>query len=402
MTQSMNLAVVGTGYVAHMYAATMGKHSDLTLLGVQDTNPKHLEAFCRTWRSRPYASLDDVLSDPAVELVLNLTNPRSHYEVTRRCLESGKHVYSEKPLAMTAADAAKLVKLAKQKERQLSTAPCSLLSETAQTMWKAIREGVVGKVRLVYANFDDGMIAPNMSPWLWVNDSGVPWPAADEFEVGCTYEHAGYVLTWLAAFFGPAKSVTAFASCQIPDKGVRVDAMAPDFSVGCIEYSNDVVVRVTCGIVAPLDKSLLIIGDDGVISTSNVRDDAGPVYVQHIPPRAMHARLERWLNPIRKSLEGYLPAVPWSGLDWHFRRKYPFARRPTGVVVDRPGKPVDFCRGPSEMAEAIRDKRACRLSADMGLHITEVIEALQHPDPFGGKRRIDSTFDPIEPLPWIS
>src|SRR5207247_8336645 len=168
--------------------------------------------------------------------------------------EATKHVYSEKLLAMGFDDARTLVGVAESKKVFLGTAPCSVLGETAQTMWKALREGKIGRVRLVYANFDDGMIAPKLSPWMWRNESGVLWPAKDEFEVGCTFEHAGYVLSWLAAFFGPALSVTSFASIQIPDKGIPVDSMAPDFMVGCIEYADGVVARVTCGLVAPRDK----------------------------------------------------------------------------------------------------------------------------------------------------
>jgi len=55
---------------------------------------------------------------------------------------------------------------------------------------EGIKDGAVGKVRLVYANYDDGFIAPVMSPWTWQIESGAYWPAKDEFEVGCTYEHA--------------------------------------------------------------------------------------------------------------------------------------------------------------------------------------------------------------------
>ena len=80
------------------------------------------------------------------------------------------------------------------------------------------------------------MIAPKLSPWSWRNESGVPWPAKDEFEVGCTYEHAGYILTWLAAFFGPATQGDLVCLVPDPDKGIAVDVMAPDFTVGCIEY----------------------------------------------------------------------------------------------------------------------------------------------------------------------
>jgi predicted dehydrogenase len=399
MSKPLNMAIVGCGYVADFYMATLKAHPELTLAGVFDTNDQNLTAFCQRWPFRRYGSLQEILDAAAVELVLNLTNPRSHFEVSRRCLEAGKHLYSEKPLGMNTDEARQLVDLARQKGLTLSTAPCSLLSETAQTMWKAVKAGAVGNVRLVYANFDDGMIAPKWSPWTWLNSYGVPWPAKDEFEVGCTYEHAGYVLTWLAAFFGPATCVTAFSSCQIAEKGKPVDAMAPDFSVGCIEYGNGVVARVTCGLVAPRDKSITIVGDDGVIFTSNVRDDAGPVYVREIPARGRTHGIERRLHRLRVWLEKHCPVIPWSGQEWHLQRKLPLARKPTGIKVAI-DKPVDFLRGPSEMAAALRERRPCRLSAELGLHIVEIIEALQHPDRFAGHRKLDSTFAPIQPLPW--
>lgn len=394
----MNVAIVGCGYVADSYGKTLSNYPELKLVGAYDRDEENLRAFSRRWPAREYASLGQMLDDPSVEMILNLTNPRSHYEVTRRCIEAGKHVYSEKPLAMNSAEAGGLVELARERDVYLAAAPCSVLSETAQTVWKALADGVIGRPRLVYANFDDGMIAPNLAPWLWRNEAGVAWPAKDEFEVGCTFEHAGYVLTWLAAFFGPARSVTAFASCQLPDKGIAVEAMAPDFSVGCIEYDGGVVARVTCGIVAPRDKSLTIVGDDGVIFTGNVRNDVSPVYVRRTNQNGRLAAIERRLDRWQTWLESRLDTVPWSGREWRFQRKYPFARKPAGRLVSR-GKPVDFCRGPAEMAEAIREGRPCRLSAELGLHITELVETLQYPGKCG-RRKIESTFDPVEPLPW--
>jgi predicted dehydrogenase len=395
----MNIGIVGTGYVAEMYGLTLAHHPELNLVGAYDRNASNLAAFCRRWPIRSYATLDQMLEDPKVDIILNLTNPRSHLEVSLRCLDAGKHVYSEKPLGMDSGQASKLVALAEERRLYLACAPCSVLSETAQTVWRAIKNGVVGKIRLVYANFDDGMIAPNLAPWTWVNGCGTAWPAKDEFEVGCTYIHAGYVLTWLAAFFGPAKTVTAFSSCLLPDKGIPVEAMAPDFSVGCIEYADGVVARVTCGLVAPRDKSLTIVGDEGIIYTSTVRNDVGAVYVQKIPARDTANGIERRLNRFRSWLRSHLPFALATGEEWHIMRKYPFARKPTAGLVDA-GKPVDFNRGPAELAEAIRQKRPCRLSGRLGLHIVELVEALQHPERFGGKRTIGSSFDPVQPLPW--
>src|SRR5262249_49461000 len=156
-------------------------------------------------------TLRDVLDDPRVELVANLTNPSSHYEVSKAALEAGKHVYSEKPLAMDLDQARELVAIARAKRLHVTSAPCSVLGESAQTLWKSLRHGAIGKPRLVLAELEDGPVHL-MRPQTWASDSGAPWPYKDEFEVGCTLEHAGYYITWFVAFFGPARSVTSFST----------------------------------------------------------------------------------------------------------------------------------------------------------------------------------------------
>jgi predicted dehydrogenase len=388
----MNIAIVGCGYVAEFYCRTLGNYPDLKLIGAYDRSRRNLRSLCDLWPMRSYENLEQLLADPSVEMVLNLTSPSSHYEISRRCLDAGKHVYSEKPLAMDAPRARELVDLAHRNGLYLASAPCSMLSETAQTVWKALRENAIGRVRLVYANFDDGMIAPKLAPWQWKNAAGTAWPAKDEFEVGCTYEHAGYILTWLAAFFGPALKVSSFAACLIPDKGITVDAMAPDFTVGCVEYGDGIVARVTCSLVAPKDKSLTIIGDDGVLQVADLRNDVCPVYIRRIPADRLHAAIERRVNRWRRALR-------WPGYetDWHVWTKYALGGKPQGRFVSRI-KQVDFNRGPAELAGAIRQKRACRLSPELGWHIAELIERLQYPDRFRDRPALASTFDPIQPL----
>jgi predicted dehydrogenase len=394
----MRAAVVGTGYVADFYRKTWDAYPELELTGVWDNNPRNLDAFVKRWGARAYGDLDALLGDDAVDIVLNLTNPRNHFAVTSQCLNAGKHVYSEKPLGMSAREASILVELAETKSLYLASAPSSVLSETAQTLGRAIRDRAIGTVRLVYANFDDGMIAPRMSPWTWTNESGTPWPAKDEFEVGSTYEHAAYVLTWLAAYFGPALRITSFASCQLADKGIPVDAMAPDFSVGCIEYAGGVVARVTCGLVAPRDKSITVVGDDGVLFVGDVRNDAAPVMLRSATLDGWRGVAARRLRTVDRWLA---TRVQWPGSEALFQRQYPPMRAPRRqfVSVD---KPVDFMSGPAEMVDAIRERRRCRLSARLGTHIVEIIEALQYPERFGFHKEMTTTFDPIEPLSWAT
>ena len=386
----MNLAIVGCGYVADLYCRTLANYPQLRLVSAYDRDAGNLERFCAQWPARRCASFDELLAEAGVDIVLNLTNPHSHDAVTQAALNAGKHVYSEKPLAMNVARAQELVALARQKGLYLSSAPCSLLSPAAQTLWKALREGAIGSMRLVYANFDGGMIAPSLAPWQWRNSVGTLWPAKDEFETGATYEHAGYLLTWLAAFFGPARRVTSFAATLLADKGIAVEQMAPDLSVGCIEYEGGVVARVTCSLVAPEDRSLMIVGDRGVLRVGNVRDDMAPVYFRPVPSQS--SGLERRVNALRNAFK-----FPGHETEWHLWRRYPPVVLKTQQVAE-PNKPVDFCRGIAELAEAIAQKRPCRLSAELGAHITELIERLQYPERFGEKRDVASRFAPIAPL----
>lgn len=389
----MKIALIGCGYVSEFYAESRALHQELEFAGAYDLDPAMRRVFCQRWGYHEYTSLDELLSDDAIELVINLTSPRSHYDVTKACLLAGKHVYSEKPLAMRAAEAGELVELARERKLYLASAPCSMLSETAQTLWQAIRTGAIGKIRVVYGNFEDGLIPKRAAPWNWRNGHGAPWPAKDEFEVGCTFEHAGYILTWLAAFFGPAERVTAFASCQFPDKGIEVETMAPDFSVGCIEYKDGVVARVTCSLGTPKDKSLTIFGDEGVLKVIDVRNERSPVYVWSAARgKGLTAAIENRMSRLGRRL-----FLHESANEWRRWRRYPFSRRPLKRLLSL-RKPVDFCRGAAEMVAAIRDRRACRLPAELGWHVTELIEALQYPPPSGAVS-IHSSFSPIRPLP---
>src|SRR5262249_23552298 len=123
------------GFIAESYASALPHHPELAMVGAWDPDSAKLEAFAMRWGGRRYASEADLMSDSSIDLVLNLTNPRSHADVTRAALKAGKHVYSEKPLGMTGEEASELVALSRASGLMLASAPCSVLSETAQTMW---------------------------------------------------------------------------------------------------------------------------------------------------------------------------------------------------------------------------------------------------------------------------
>lgn len=371
----MNLAIVGCGFVADYYLATLALHPELNVLGVADRMEARAELLSRQYGVPKYQSLSDALADRRVELVLNLTNPGSHYEVSKAALAAGKHVYSEKPLAMAMDQAAELVELAESAGKLIVSAPCSLLGETAQTLWKALRQNAVGKVRVVYAELDDGLV-PRMAYHKWVSASGVPWPYKDEFQTGCTMEHAGYYLSWLAAWFGPARSVTAFASVQFPEKLSEQDSDAADFSVACIQFASGIVARLTCSILAPHDHSIRIVGDEGVLTTRECWNYHSPVSSR----RLLTIRRKTLLSPIPRR---------------HRLLASPFKTPRTGGP-----NAMDFARGPAELAAALRENRPCRLSPRFSLHVNELALAIHLAREQGAAYQMTTTFNPVEPMPW--
>lgn len=368
----------------------MRQHSDLTLAGVFDISGERAARFGSYHDVPAYSTLDDLLADEGVEIAVNLTNPANHYEVSRRCLEAGKHVYSEKPIALVFSEAKALVDLAQARGLYFSAAPCDILGEAAQTIWHALRSDAIGSVRLAYAAIDDGPIHLQ-HPDTWHSRSGIPWPYRNEFTVGCTLEHAAYYLTWLAAFFGPARTVTAFSSCLIPDKRVTesetLNGDTPDFSVACIQFHSGVVARLTCGIVAPFDHSMQIVGDTGVISIDECWNYHAPVSIRKYSSLGFRAEKHRLIR--NSALLSRIFGV--SGRSLRGPSKSSLNRR-------RARHYQDFSRGVAELAAAIRAGRPSRLPPSFCLHINELTLAIHDARETNTTRALTTVFEPLGPV----
>src|SRR6185295_2339474 len=105
----LGIGIVGTGNIAGPYATDIATHPEIRLVAATDLQPGPLAAFAERYRCRAHASLDDLLADPEVDIVVNLTVQHAHHHVTTAALEAGRHVYSEKPLALDPTEARELV-----------------------------------------------------------------------------------------------------------------------------------------------------------------------------------------------------------------------------------------------------------------------------------------------------
>lgn len=346
----IRIAIIGCGYVADFYMQTARNYPHVKVVRAFDIEPAHASRFTKHWQIPSVTTREDFFAGLQADVILNLTNPDSHFAVSKDCLEQGYPVYSEKPLAMRFEDVEALRDLALAKGLALASAPCNHLSEALGAIRGALSNGNVGKPMLVYAEMDDNFIAK--SPYRnWINVSGAPWPYEDEFEVGCTLEHAGYYLTWLIALFGSVTEVHAFSALCHPGKPILHGTEAPDYSVANLRFESGLVARLTCGVVAPRDHRFKVFGDEGELVAEDCWFYDTPV------------SFRRWMR---------------------IRRRFMLAPFPTKVTVPKSPVPLpksgaaemDFIRGPIELVMAGREGRASQVPLDFSVHFNEVSLAI--------------------------
>jgi predicted dehydrogenase len=408
----MKIAFVGCGYVFDIYMRTRWAHTELDIRGVFDIDTARSKTVSQHYGFHVYPSYDALLADPNVEIVVNLTSIRSHYETTKRALLAGKHVYSEKPFTLEMDQAQELFALARERGVVLTGAPCNLYSDAVSTLWKAVRDGAIGKPVLIYAELDDNP-AHLMNLEHVQSPTGAPFPYAEELQEGCTVEHVGYHLVWICAMFGPVSAVTAYSKHLVANKtkAPLSPADTPDYSVACLDFENGVTARVTCSWVAPRDHRFRIIGEEGEICVDNVFHDQSHVHLERFSRVSLAARKAYTVRT--QPLFGRLFGIGGRRLSLLRRWKSHAVEAERGVGRSLKHKFVSWLRrreihaldkllGIAEMARAIRESRPQPLPADFLLHLNEVTLLIQDAGPGGRAVKPKTTFKPIEPLAEVA
>jgi predicted dehydrogenase len=329
----MNVAIVGCGSIAARYARDIAAADGLELVAATDALPERAAGLAAEFGGIAYESLPALLADENVELLVNLTGVTSHVEVTAAALEAGKHVHSEKPLALRYEDARALVELAEARGVLLSASPATLLGEAQQTFWKLLREQAIGRVRVAYAEANWGHIESWHPTPMTIYAAG---PAPD---VGV------YPLAILTAVFGPVTRVTAYGTTVEPNRvdiqGVPFRIETPDLVVALCELQGGVVVRLTASFyVGPgRQRGIEVHGDGGMMHLARVgRGRFAPAAVGHRQRRRLPGRPAR--------------APPAAG-----NRLVPAADRPRRGRPRRPDSPRKRVAGCASRRGARCDRR---------------------------------------------
>jgi predicted dehydrogenase len=356
--KKIGVAIVGCGNIAGPYLRDLVTYPEIEITGVTDLDMERAEALAAPYGYHVFPSLDDLLADEETDLVVNLTIHRAHREITARCLEAGKHVHSEKPLALTPEEAWSLVELADQRGLRLGCSPFTWMGEAQQTAWKQIREGRLGTVRVAYAEVDWGRIEtwhPNPAPF---------------YEVGPLWDVGVYPLAMMTTVFGAARQVWSYGSVLWPERETKervpFHVETPDFMVSVVEFGSGTLARLTTNFYVTQKRKR-----DQIEQGIEFHGDLGSLYLG----------------------------------SWHmFNAEVEFAE------YDKPFEPVPHLREPHkgvpwgrsvlDMAEAITEGRPHRATGEQAAHIVEIIcaaeESMRRNEPVS----ISSTFSPPAPMEW--
>ena len=279
MNKVFNVGLIGCGHISETYFRGHEYFNNFKIIKCADLN-KEASSQCAKDYNIIASSVDELLNDPEIEIILNLTIPKAHYEVAKNSLESGKHVYSEKPMAVNFSDGEKLLEISKSKNLYIGNAPDTFLGGGIQKSIELINDNKIGNVRLGNAIFAYPGVQsyhPNPEPWFADNEGG---PVIDM---------GPYYLTALVNLLGPAKSVHGI-STKVFDK--RVIGIGPkkdqEFDVECqtsylvnLEFHNGALIQITLSfdVVAHQRNHIELYGDKGSMIVPDPNMFGGSVYI---------------------------------------------------------------------------------------------------------------------------
>lgn len=382
--KKIRIGVIGIGDISNVYLNNLKKYDMVEVVacasrGLEKAQRKAAEHGI----PRAYASGEEVIADPEVDLILNLTTPQAHFAYNLAALQTGKHVYTEKPLAMTFAEGLQLVTLAREKGLLIGCAPDTFLGGRLQTIRELIDSGALGHITGGGAYFvGHGHEFHHPSPAFFYQPGAGP-----------LYDMGPYYMTALLSLLGPVKQVCAMTAKagetrtvpSGPSKGQVLPVNVDTHICATLEFVCGAIVTLTCSFDvwdSELPR-LELYGTGGTVLIDEKDPISGPNLFGGDTLLRTPAQY-RWADPARRPEH---VNTPWTVVPNH----RPFnsvshAENPRGI-------------GLIDLVYALREGRAPRASGDMALHSLEVMECIMR----SARERVfctpGTTFERPAPLP---
>jgi predicted dehydrogenase len=276
--ETTKIGIIGCGNISSIYLENLNRRFEgVTVDAVADLDRSRAEAQAAKFGVPRVLSVEQMLADPAIEIIVNLTIPKAHFSVCRDALNAGKHVYVEKPLSIELADGQALQALAQSKGLLLGGAPDTFLGAGIQTCQDLIEAGEIGRPIGATAFMTcHGHESWHPDPEFYYQVGGGPM-----FDMG------PYYLTALFSLLGPARRVTGSAAISFPQrtitseqkKGQVIDVAVPTHVAGIIDFASGAIgtILTSFDVWAAELPRIEIYGSLGTLSVPDPNTFGGPV-----------------------------------------------------------------------------------------------------------------------------
>ena len=342
----MQIGVIGCGVISSAYLRGLARSSMVKVKSIADIDQEAARAQAEAFNVSA-ETVEAVLADPDIELVVNLTVPTAHFDVSRRILNAGKHVYSEKPLCTSLQDAKELTDLANERGLRVGCAPDTFLGASHQASREAIDTGVIGNVLSgSLCVLSRGMEAWHPNPDFFFRPGGGP-----------ILDLGPYYLTQLVNLLGPVKDVFASASTGFGSR-----------TIGSGPRAGEIIP-----VEIPTSYSAILSHHSGARITFEASWD---VWKHQRVPIELYGTLGSLSVP-DPNFFGDNPRVSVQNADWEL---IDISRHAFGAPNRelRSGNSVADHRsiGVIDMVSGICHDRPHRANGELALHVLEVLEAI--------------------------
>lgn len=282
--EKVRIGVIGCGKIAGAYLGMAKNFPQVEIAACADLNRASAEKAATEFAVPKVCSVEELLADPSIQIVLNLTVPKAHVPVSLAAIEAGKHTYLEKPLGINRDDGLKLMAAAKARNLRIGCAPDTFMGAGIQTARHLLDTGAIGRP----VGFMAQMLCPGHESWH-------PSPEF-YYEVGGgpMFDMGPYYLTALLNLLGPVSRISGFSKIAIPERtitsepkrGKKVTVETPDHIVGAIEFASGVAGTIQTSFAVKYGTGLewknpiAIFGTNGTLLVPDPNQFDGPVFLR--------------------------------------------------------------------------------------------------------------------------
>ena len=342
----MKVGIIGCGNISETYFNSQNLFNNFEIISCADINEEVAKKSALIFNVQ-YQTIEDILSNKEIDLIINLTVPSAHKEIIINSLKAGKHCFSEKPLAISIAESYEIFKLSKEKNLYVGCAPDTFLGAAGQKARNLIDKNTIGKIVLGTFN----LMSHGMEDWHPNPDFFFKAGAGPVFDVGV------YYITQLVNLIGPVKSIIATRKIvsdertitSHPRYGEKIKVETPTTLIGILEFRNNAKIQFFCSwdVWKHKHSTIELYGTNGSMIIPDPNFFSGDVLISI------------------------------KGKDWEINNNDNML---LGIPnkIDTNGSKIANYRGIglSEMINSIENQLESRCSLDLSMHVLEVMEGI--------------------------